>query len=148
MLEFFDVAGSWHDPSEGERVFGVGYPVSSGIEVRRRRVGSEIERSIVLSPVLFNGVVQPAASGTTFRDFAPERHFLIPYEWGKDGRHPRGISGAAVWAQSSDIHQVWAARYRFAGICESCYREGTIEQIVKASVVRQFLSGMFGPPEN
>ena len=32
----------------------------------------------------------------------------------------------------------------FAGICTSCYRDGTIEQIVKASVVRQFLTDVFG----
>jgi len=28
MLEFFDAVAEWYEPSEGERVFGVGYPVS------------------------------------------------------------------------------------------------------------------------
>jgi hypothetical protein len=144
MLEFFDAATSWHDPSEGERVFGVGYPVSFGVEVDRRRIGSELQRSIVLSPVGFNGIVQPSASGRYFGDFDPQRDFLIPYEHGKEGKHPKGISGAAVWVQSNGVHQVWAARYRFAGICTSCYRDGTVEQIVKASVVRQFLTKVFG----
>jgi hypothetical protein len=146
MLEFFDATTSWYDPPEGERVFGVGYPVSYGVEVDRRRVGSELRRSIVLSPVGFNGLVQPSASGRYFGDFDPQRDFLIPYEHGRDGRHPKGISGAAVWVQSNDVHQVWAARYRFAGICTSSYRDGTVEQIVKASVVRQFLAEVFGPP--
>jgi len=148
MLEFFDAVTSWHDPSEGERVFGVGYPVSYGVEVDRRRIGSELERSIVLSPVYFNGIVQPSASGRYFGDFDPQRDFLIPYEHGKGGRHPKGISGAAVWVQSNDVHQVWAARYRFAGICTSCYRDGTVEQIVKASVVRRFLTEVFGVPDS
>src|SRR6266849_175839 len=32
--------------------------------------------------------------------FDAERHFLIPYEEAAKGKHPRGISGAAMWWES------------------------------------------------
>ena len=41
-------------------------------------------------------------------------------------------------------HPLWAVRVRFSGICTCCYRDGSIEQIVKASVVRRFLEEVFG----
>jgi hypothetical protein len=52
-----------------------------------------------------------------------------------------------VWVESSEQHAFWAARFKFAGTCTICYQDGTVEQIVKASVVRQFLFDVLGTPE-
>ncbi len=144
--EFADVANSWVDPDEGEIVVGVGFPVSNAT-VFGRRVGQQLEKSLLLSPIVFSGEVLPTAGGETFKDYQPDRHYLFPYESGAEGKHPRGISGAALWVPSPGNQLVWVARFQFAGICTSCYRNGTIEQVVKASVVRGFLREVFGDPD-
>lgn len=150
MLEFFDIANSWLDPAEGEFVAGVGYPVSNSVILEEGRVGSVIQKAVLLSPTPFNGTVLPPPSEDELKfkmtSFVPERHFLIPYEPAKEGKRPGGISGAAVWCESRDGYLVWAPRFKFAGVCTSCYKSGTIEQVVKASVVRQFLTEAFGAP--
>lgn len=101
----------------------------------------------MLCPTGFGGAVLPNKTGSNFTDFDPKRHYLIPYELASQGKHPRGISGGAVWMQSTKKQIVWTAKFDFAGICTSCYRDGSIEQVVKASVVRQFLTEVFGTPE-
>jgi hypothetical protein len=143
-LEFFDFDGEWVDPAEGEIVAGVGYPVAIGVRFQRQ-VGSVIQGNVVLSPTPFTGTVLPDATGRNFNKFDPTRHYLTTYEPTEPGTHPGGISGAAVWIESKEKQAVWAARLQFAGICTSCYRDGSIEQIVRASVVRQFLTDVFGP---
>ena len=142
-LEFVDIASSWSDPSEGEYVIGLGYPVSSGI-IFSRQVGELLQKAVLLNPVGFDGDVLPSSTGRYFSDFNPDHHYLFPYELATQGKHPRGISGAAMWLQSIQNHLVWAPRFKFAGICTSSYKDGTIEQVVKASVVCQFLTEVFG----
>jgi len=99
---------------------------------------------VLLNPIGFDGDVLPSRIGQYFRDFDPDRHYLVPYEPAKEGKHPRGISGAAMWVQSLEKSLVWAARFNFGGICTSSYKDGTIERVVKASVVCQFLTEVFG----
>jgi hypothetical protein len=142
-LEFVDVQNLWTDPSEGETVIGLGFPVSSGF-IFGKRFGTHLQKDIVLAPIGFSGDVLSSTTGRLFKGFNADRQYLIPYELAVQGKHPRGISGAAVWVPAHGEHTVWAARLKFAGICTSCYRNGTIEQIVKASVVRQFLTEVFG----
>lgn len=145
LLEFFDFSGSeWVDPAEGEIVAGVGYPVAIGIRFQHQ-VGPVIEGNIVLSPIPFTGTVLPAATGRYFSGFDPARHYLTTYEPTEEGTHPGGISGAAVWIESKEKQAVWTPRLKFAGVCTSCFQDGTVEQIVRASVVRQFLTDVFGP---
>jgi hypothetical protein len=148
MLEFFDIGGSSIDPQEGETVAGVAYPVSNSVILDGGRIGSVIQRTVVLSPTPFGGAVLPSATGKYLGKFEPDRHYLIPYEPAKEGKHPRGISGAALWVESDEERIVWAPRFKFAGICTVCYGDGgLIEQIVRASVVREFLLEAFGSPE-
>jgi len=145
LLEFFDFRdGQWVDPTEGEIVAGVGYPVAVGVRFQHQ-VGSIIHGNIVLSPTPFTGRVLPDATGRYFQKFDPARHYLTTYEPTESGTHPSGISGAAVWIESKEKQAVWAARLQFAGVCTDCYRDGTVEQIIRASVVRQFLADVFGP---
>lgn len=125
-------------------------PFPIALSWKRDRVGSVIQKAVLLSPTPFNGTVLPPPSEDELKfkmtSFVPERHFLIPYEPAKEGKRPGGISGAAVWCESRDGYLVWAPRFKFAGVCTSCYKSGTIEQVVKASVVRQFLTEAFGAP--
>ncbi len=144
LLEFFDFGGEWVDPVERQIVAGVGYPVANGVRFQQR-VGSVIQGNIVLSPTPFTGTVLPDGTGRYFGAFDPARLYLTTYDPTEQGTHPSGISGAAVWIESKETQTLWAARLRFAGICTSCYRDGTIEQIVRASVARQFLTVVFGP---
>jgi hypothetical protein len=145
-LEFFDIASTWVDPPEGDIVVGMGYPVSIAPRFARQ-VGTVVEQSVLLTPMAFSGTVLSSASGKYFGGFNPDRHYLIPYELGKHGKHPKGISGAAVWAKSDEKQIIWAPRLSFAGVCTSCYKDGTVEQVVKASVVRQFLTDVLGDPD-
>ncbi|HWY20017.1 MAG TPA: hypothetical protein VNX26_02290 [Candidatus Acidoferrum sp.] len=151
MLEFFDIAASWVDPPLDELVCGVGYPVSYGVRMEEGRVGPITHKAILLSPTPFNGNVLPPPVGDElkfkFGGFNPDRHYLIPFEHAKEGKRPEGISGAAVWCQSAENHIVWTPRFKFAGVCTSCYKDGTVEQIVRASTVQQFLLEVFGAPE-
>lgn len=145
LLEFFDFGGSdWVDPVENEIVAGVGYPVATGIRFQQK-VGPVIQGNIVLSPIPFTGTVLPDSTGRYFSGFDPARHYLTTYEPTEEGTHPGGISGAAVWIESKDKQAVWTPRLKFAGICTSCFQDGTVEQIVRASVVRQFLTDVLGP---
>jgi hypothetical protein len=136
-LEFADLASSV-DPEEGEFVLGMGFPVSNAF-VFQRRVGSNLQKAVLLAPIAFQGEVLPSTTGRFLKGFCADRHFLIPYDLAAQGKHPKGISGAGVWLQSKEKQVVWTPSFIFAGICTSCYREGTIEQIVKASAVRAFL---------
>jgi hypothetical protein len=148
-LEFFDVGSSWVDPPKGEMVVGVGYPVAGGVRFEKR-VGSVLEKAVLLNPTMFGGAVLPCPDEEALRfikGFDPNRHYRIPYEHAKAGKGPEGISGAAAWVKASEEHMIWAPRFKFAGICTSCYKDGTVEQIVKASVVRQFLLEVFGGAE-
>jgi hypothetical protein len=144
LLEFYDFGGQWVDPVEGQIVAGVGYPVAIGVRFQQQ-VGSVIHGNIVLSPTPFTGTVLPDATGRYFNKFDLTRHYLTTYEPTESGTHPSGISGAAVWIESKEKQAVWAARLKFAGVCTDCYQGGSVEQIVRASVVRQFLTDVFGP---
>jgi hypothetical protein len=145
--DFCNLSQNWIDPPQGEWVLGLGYPVSSA-PIFGRRVGKVLEKGVALTPIGFSGEVLPSSTGTFFKQFDAERHFLIPYEVaGTGNHHPEGISGAALWLQSKGKQFVWTPKFEFAGICTSCYRDGTVEQIVKASAVRQFLADTFGPAD-
>jgi hypothetical protein len=142
-LEFVDLAACWADPHEKQSVYGLGYPASSGF-IFGRQVGQSLQKAVLLAPFAFGGAVLASSTGTNFRDFDSNRHYLIPYDAAAHGQHPKGISGAAVWLQCDDKQIVWTAKFNFAGICTSAYRNRSIEQIVKASVVRRFLNEVFG----
>lgn len=142
-LEFANIVGAWIDPSEGETVSGVGYPVSNGI-IFQRQQGSSIQKSVLLNPVPFNGEVLPAAAGRYFKHFNQDQHYLLPFELANSGIQPGGISGAAIWAESPDKQVVWTPKFNFAGICTMSYKDGTVLQIVKASAVLRFLTEVFG----
>lgn len=142
-LEFFAIPSSCVDPLEGESVFGLAYPVASSV-IFKKQVGTVLQNAVLLSPTPMSGVVMPSTSGKSLKGFAPARHYLISYEPAKRGKHPKGISGAAVWIVSTEESVLWAARLKFAGTCTSCYKDGTVEQIVKASRVVRFLTQVFG----
>lgn len=148
-VEFFNIKDAWIDPSPSERVIGIGYPVSSGAQFQQR-VGNALKKAVLLSPIPFSGEVLPSPSDEELRfkypSCDPNKHYLIPYEHAETGLHPGGISGAAVWVEVSEQHTLWMARFKFAGICTSCYKDGRIEQIVNASTVREFLTEVFETP--
>jgi hypothetical protein len=139
--EFADLVNDWTDPAEGEIVHCCGFPIDKHILVGKRMVGNKEERDIAIRPALFTGQVFYRPNFLT-RAYDPERHYLVPYDHHK---RPEGFSGAAAWWESNQPQLVWKPNFKLAGICTSCYKNGTIEQIVKASVVRRFLEEVFGP---
>jgi hypothetical protein len=118
--------------------------MSSSLIFQKQRTADPIERAIVLSPTPFSGVVLPSSRGRFFKNFDSDRHFLMEYDPAKEGHHPSGISGAAVWTMHEQWKEVWSVTFKFAGVCTSCYSDGKIEQVVKAFAVRQFLAETFG----
>jgi hypothetical protein len=144
--EFFDIGTSWIDPAEGEVVHCCGFPIDKHVRLGSRMVGTKTEYDIALRPTVFSGTVFHHPNFLA-RDFDPDLHYLAPYER-HDSKHPKGFSGAAAWWESDQPispKQVWKPSLVFAGICTSCYKDGAIEQIAKASAVRKFLEETFGP---
>jgi hypothetical protein len=141
--EFFDIETSWIDPAEGEIVHCCGFPIDKHVPLGSHKVGTKTEYDIALRPTVFSGTVfhQPKFLAD---NFDAERHYLVPYER-HDSKHPKGFSGAAAWWESDQPQKIWKPNLVFAGICTSCYKDGAIEQIVKASAVRKFLEETFGP---
>ena len=148
-VEFFDIANDWTDPSEGEVVHCFGFPSDNGQMVEKRMVGNREERTVALYSTVFSAPVLPLPTEDELKfkitGFDPDRHYLVPYEDASKGKHPRGISGAAMWWESDEKQIVWRPNFEFAGVCTACYRGGTVVQVVKASVVRRFLEEIFGP---
>jgi hypothetical protein len=146
--EFADLAANWVDPAEGEIVNVCGFPLDRNLVVGKYTTANKEERTLALRPEIFSGQVLPCPTEQERRfqttSYDPDRHYLVPYEH-PTSRHPRGFSGAAAWWESDAKKLVWRANFKFAGICTSCYKNGTVEQVVKASVVRRFLTEVFGP---
>jgi hypothetical protein len=137
--EFIDIQHDWIDPAEKEVVNCCGFPIDKSIMVGSHWVGKKEERTIAIRPDLFSGEVYFKPNFLS-NDYDPDRHYLVPYDHPK---RPEGFSGAAAWWENNQHKQVWKADFKFAGICTCCYKNGTVEQIVKASVVRRFLSEVF-----
>jgi hypothetical protein len=140
--EFFDIGASWIDPAEGELVHCCGFPIDKHVPLGSRMVGTKTEYDIALRPTVFSGAVRHQPNFLA-KNFDPEQHYLVPYER-QDSKHPKGFSGAAAWWESDQPQEVWKPNLIFAGICTSCYKDGAIEQIVKASAVRRFLEEVLG----
>jgi hypothetical protein len=147
--EFFDALSEWRDPALGEELHCCGFPSDNCLTVDRKIVGNKEERAIALYTTVFSSNVLPLPTPDELKfkitDFDPDRHFLIPYDDAARGKHPRGISGAAMWWESDQKQTVWRPNFKFAGICTACYKRGSVVQVVKASVVRRFLEEVFGP---
>jgi hypothetical protein len=146
--EFVDIAKDWADPAENEEVYCCGFPIDKNVLVGRRVVGKKEERDIALRPEMFSGPVLPRPTEQELKfqitAYNPDRHYLVPYTH-PVSKHPLGFSGAAMWWESDEKQLIWKPNFKFAGICTCCYKKGTVEQVVKASVVRQFLEEVFGP---
>ncbi|MGA2697604.1 MAG: hypothetical protein ABSE92_16185 [Terriglobales bacterium] len=138
--EFVDIENDWIDPAEKEVVHCCGFPIDKHILVGSRWVGKKEERGIAIRPDLFSGEVFYYPNFLT-DDYAPEKHYLVPYDHPK---RPEGFSGAAAWWESDQHKQIWKPDFKFAGVCTHEYKDGTIERLVKASVVRKFLEEVFG----
>lgn len=150
-VQFADMAKFWIDPPEGKMVHGIGFPIDYRVRVETKVVGTNTQKTDALYPRLFNGAVMPCPGEKDLKfkypSFDRRRHYLIPYEDAKQGFHPRGISGAAMWVESNEKQRVWNANFRLAGISTMCYEKGKVEQIVKASMLRKFLRETLGDPK-
>lgn len=149
--EFFDIANRWIDPPEGEGVHCFGFPFDKGFLAGARKIGHKEEREWALYASVFSANVMglPPEQERKFKmpDFDPELHYLIPFEDAAKGKQPHGYSGAGAWWESDEKQVVWAPNFKFAGICTCCYKKGSVEQVVKASVVRRFVEEVFGPAD-
>jgi len=139
------------DPAPGETVHCFGFPVDHSLVVDQQMMGSKEERTIAIYPTPFSTRVLPLPSEDERRfkitEFDPDSHYLVAYDNAAKGKHPGGVSGAAIWWESDQPKLIWRPHFKFAGICVACYKRGTVIQVVKASVVRRFLEEVFGPAE-
>lgn len=149
--EFFDIANEWIDPPEGDRVHCCGFPLDRSFIFDRKMIGVHEERSLGLSPFVFDGRVLPSPTEAERKfkitKFDAKNHYLISFEDAAKGFQPDGYSGGAVWWECDDKQPlVWKPTFKFAGLCSCCYEKGAKEQIIKASAVRRFLEEVYGPP--
>ncbi len=64
FTEFFDIAREWIDPPEGDPVHCCGFRLDRGFLFERKSIGDWEERSIGLSPFVFDGVLLPLPTET------------------------------------------------------------------------------------
>jgi hypothetical protein len=145
--DFVNIQRDWTDPAEGELVHCCGFPTDHNVTADRKMVGEKEEIDVAVYPTVFNGKVLPQPSEHDFKfyitDFDTSRHYLIPYAC-SGSKHPRGVRGAAIWWETDQEMLVWRPEFKFAGTCVCMYRNGTIIQVIKASVVRRFLEEILG----
>jgi hypothetical protein len=144
--DFVDIQREWIDPAEGESVHCCGFPTDHNVTADRKMVGGREEIGIAIYPTVFNSKVLPQPSEHDLKfyvtDFDESRHYLIPYVC-SGSKHPRGISGAAIWWETDQEMLIWRPEFKFAGTCVCTYRNGTIVQVIRASIVRKFLKEIF-----
>jgi len=141
--EFVDLTKDWIDPPPGERVHCFGFPSDSKFVWETTVINGKTEKNLAIYPGTFEGEVIAKPSFLT-DDFSEELHYLVPFERAAEGKHPHGYSGGATWWESDKMPIVWHPNFKFAGTCTSCYKNGGIEQVIKASVVRKFVEEVFG----
>lgn len=150
--DFIEPEKSWIDPPVGEPVHCCGFPTDHSVRVNHRTVSpTRDEVDLAVWPTTFSGQVLPFPSENDVKfqydDLNASSHYLITYNGAGVSKHPRGISGAAVWWESDKKEIIWRPNFRFAGTATHCYKNGTIVRVVKASVVRRFLAELFGEPD-
>lgn len=148
--EFFGMECSI-DPPVGETVHCFGFPVDHSLVVDQKMIGPKEERTVAVYPTPFSTRVLPLPSEDERKfkitEFEEDRHYLVAYDDAAKGKHPGGISGAAVWWESDRPEIIWRPNFKFAGICVACYKGGSVMQVIKASVVARFLHELFGPAD-
>lgn len=148
-VEFIESMKDWIDPPVGEPVHCCGFPTDHSVRVNHRVVSPKRDEiDLAVWPTTFGGQVLPFPSEDEVKfhydDLDSNRHFLIAYDGAGVSKHPRGISGAAVWWESDKKEIIWRPNFKFAGTATHCYKRGTIVRVVKASVVRRFIAELFG----
>jgi hypothetical protein len=148
-VDFIELANDWIDPAVGENVHSCGFPSDHSVEVNRKTVSvGRDEADLAVWPTTFGGPVLPFPSADEVKfhydDLDPNSHYVIPYDGAGVSKHPGGFSGAAVWWESDEKQLIWRPNFRFAGTCTHCHKKGTRVRVVKASVVRRFLTELFG----
>jgi len=149
--EFVDLAKDWTDPPEGESVCCCGFPSDHHVTAAKTVTKDREIVDLGLLPIVFSGKVLPLPSEDELKfeitAFDPGNHYLVPYATSLISKHPRGISGAAMWWESDDKLVVWRPNFKFAGICVCTYKGGAVVQVIKASVVVRFLEEVLGSPD-
>jgi hypothetical protein len=148
-VEFIEPEKDWNDPSIGEPVHCCGFPTDHSFRVNHRVVSPmRDEVDLAVWPTTFSSSVLPFPSPDEVKfyydDLDSSRHYLMPYDGAGVSKHPRGVSGAAVWWESDKKELIWRANFRFAGTATHCHKKGSVVRVVKASVVRRFLAELFG----
>lgn len=145
---FFDALNNWIDPPEGQWVHSLGFPFDNGVLTEQKMVRGNEERTIVLQGTFISANVLPLPSENDLKykitAFDSDRHYLIPYAEAANGKHPRGFSGAGAWWEDEQKEVIWTPAFKFAGTITVCYKNGSVLQVIKASVVRRFLGEIFG----
>src|SRR5579863_2348719 len=149
-VEFFDVGTEWVDPPPGETIQCLGYPSDLGVVYRSRQVGNHEVRDVALYSSVFSGNILPFPSEDEqkfkFKDFVPGQHYLVPFDGAAKGKRPNGYSGSGMWVEVDQKQIIWTPTFKFGGICLASYKDGSILAVLKASVVRRFLTEIFGSP--
>jgi hypothetical protein len=151
-VDFTDLADSWIDPTAGQDVDGCGFPTDHNVAVEKRILSDGREQvDLGLYPTLFGGRVSPFPSPDEVKfyyggDLDPQKHYLIPYQSGGVSDEPAGISGSAVWWWNNERQVIWRPNFIFAGTVTHYHRKKMRIRVVKASVVRRFVTELFGNP--
>lgn len=149
-VDFIEPETNWIDPEVGEPVHCCGFPTDHSIRVNRRVVSpTRDEVDLAVWPTTFSSSVLPFPSPDDVKfhydELDSNRHYVIPYgDGGGVSKHPRGVSGAAVWWESDKKEMIWRANFKFAGTATHCHKKGSMVRVVKASAVRLFLAEVFG----
>jgi hypothetical protein len=141
LIDFHELREEVFVPGPGVQVMMIGHPTDSAFEMGKFQVGPGLQQVIRgIYPMLVTSAVQETPSAwQTLKGFEPERHFLIDFAPGEDGREPLGFSGAGVWFYRQGPSSLWFANPRFAGLCTHYYRRRRALKMVRSAEVLKFL---------
>jgi hypothetical protein len=127
----FDLTDSLRDPADGYLANFTGYPYDL-TEALDRDYGK-----IVMNSEWAN--VDYGRSDERFlKGFSADRHLLLPYLSGGEGRQPYGFSGSGVWWHERPP-SVWYPNLRLGGIVVGAYRRPHRLVALRASRIQGFL---------
>jgi hypothetical protein len=149
--EFFDFNSGWNDPTNGDPIYGLGFPTDNHVPVHIERT-KEVEHHLLgLIPTIFSSMVIPKPNSlleslTAELPYDPDRHFLISWDVDDEKLGMKGFSGAATWTDRPvKDKELWSPKLFLTGMVTHYYARIKVGRMIKASVLKKFLEEVFGP---
>ncbi len=150
-LEFHDLV-RWLDPSPGQKLSCIGFPTDlaetskvTSVATNQEKIPHELKD--LSERIWTTEVVNPPTNFkiayTDSSPFDPDSHYLTTWV-APANLKPSGFSGTGLWKVSQSSSPLLKFDLEFAGVPTHFYAQYSMERVIKASVVREFLQQQLG----